>query len=92
MTRLDSLTDSENGDDDDFILKVPTERSPLIGSKIVESAHPETPEAASYTDVFLDPKTCILCCTGFFFQYVSFDLPVLKNQCSQNVIIPYLAK
>jgi MFS family permease len=26
------------------------------------------PQAASYWDVFSDPKTCILCATGFFFQ------------------------
>ena len=28
----------------------------------------ETPRAASYTDVFTDFKTCIVCATGFFFQ------------------------
>ena len=30
----------------------------------------EAPTAASYWEVFFDPKTCILCLTGFFFQYV----------------------
>lgn len=29
-----------------------------------------TPTAASYFEVFSDFKTCILCLTGFFFQYV----------------------
>lgn len=71
VTRVDSLTDSENGDDESrSTQKPPTENSPLIGSKFVESEQPEIPEAASYKDVFLDSKTCILCCTGFFFQYV----------------------
>ena len=28
------------------------------------------PTAASYWEVFFDFKTCILCLTGFFFQYV----------------------
>jgi MFS family permease len=28
----------------------------------------DSPTAASYMDVFLDRKTCILCLTGFFFQ------------------------
>lgn len=30
----------------------------------------EPPKAASYWDVISDPKTFILCLTGFFFQYV----------------------
>mmetsp|Transcript_29376 Transcript_29376/g.68479 ORF Transcript_29376/g.68479 Transcript_29376/m.68479 type:complete len:292 (-) Transcript_29376:34-909(-) len=30
----------------------------------------QAPAAASYLEVLLDPKTCILCMTGFFFQYV----------------------
>jgi MFS family permease len=29
------------------------------------------PQASAYLDVFLDSKTCILCFTGFFFQYGS---------------------
>jgi MFS family permease len=30
----------------------------------------QPPQASAYLDVFLDVKTCILCLTGFFFQYV----------------------
>lgn len=37
------------------------------------------PEAASYADVLSDTKTCILCVTGFFFQYVSSKKMFLKK-------------
>lgn len=32
----------------------------------------EPPTASSYWEVFSDMKTCILCATGFFFQYVLY--------------------
>ena len=83
VTRSDSLTDSENGNNSDdenvnmnTMKRSPTESSPLISRpqlKIVEMESSEPPyvaepEASSYMEVFLDRKTCILCCTGFFFQ------------------------
>jgi MFS family permease len=37
-------------------------------TKAQPSEEDEPPTAASYMDVFLDRKTCILCLTGFFFQ------------------------
>ena len=44
--------------------------SSSIVSTPSDSEDDEEPAAASYTQVLLDPKTCILCMTGFFFQYV----------------------
>lgn len=53
------------------------EATPLItptsscGSDTNEQEEEETPpQAASYKQVFLEFKTCLLCLTGFFFQYV----------------------
>jgi len=43
------------------------------------------PVAASYLEVFLDFKTCILCCTGFFFQYVSNYEGVFCRQCTSLI-------
>jgi MFS family permease len=37
------------------------------------------PEPASYFDVLSDAKTCILCATGFFFQYVSMLSPLCQK-------------
>jgi len=81
VTRNDSLTDSENGDDEsNSIPKTPTESSPLIGSKFVEPEQPEMPEAASYMDVFLDRNTCILCCTGFFFHFANANVLLVLGE------------
>ena len=69
VTKIESLSDSD--DESSRMQKPPTENSPLIVSSIVEAVLPDAPQAAAYMDVFLDRNTCILCCTGFFFQYVS---------------------
>ena len=45
----------------------------------------EPPKAASYWEVFSDYKTCILCFTGFFFQYV-LVLVVLVHFVGYNVL------
>ena len=48
-----------------------SERSKLTAnpsSDIDEEDDDMPPQASTYLEVFLDPKTCILCLTGFFFQ------------------------
>ncbi|KAL3936178.1 MAG: hypothetical protein SGBAC_008446 [Bacillariaceae sp.] len=78
VLRLDS-SDSEAGDD---VQKPATENSPLIVSSIVAPApaQPEFPEASSYMDVFLERKTCILCCTGFFFHFANANVLLVLGE------------
>ena len=45
----------------------PADQQMMEKGKTVDDEE-EPPTAASYWEVFLDPKTCILCMTGFFFQ------------------------
>lgn len=66
--RQDSLTDGESVESRKEMQ--PSVNSRLISQKVSEDDEEESPTAASYLEVFLDVKTCILCCTGFFFQYV----------------------
>ena len=44
---------------------------PESAAVLQESPPVVEPQATSYAQVFLDYKTCLLCCTGFFFQYVA---------------------
>lgn len=62
LERTSSLTDEEED-----------EEVPIVheGSRLIQSDSSEgddIPTPASYLEVFLDPKTCILSLTGFFFQ------------------------
>ncbi|KAL7567055.1 hypothetical protein ACA910_002781 [Epithemia clementina (nom. ined.)] len=40
----------------------------------------EPPTAASYMQVFLDPKTCILCLTGFFFHFANANVLLVLGE------------
>jgi MFS family permease len=62
LERTSSLTDEEEDEE------IPAVHE---GSRLIQSDSSEgddTPKPASYLEVFLDPKTCILSLTGFFFQ------------------------
>ncbi|CAJ1932320.1 unnamed protein product [Cylindrotheca closterium] len=77
VTRIDSLSDSETGDN---MEKPPSENTPLVGASILEAVVPDMPEAAAYMDVFLDRNTCILCCTGFFFHFANANVLLVLGE------------
>lgn len=47
-----------------------------VGSNEKSISSKKEPEAATYLEVFSDRKTCILCFTGFFFQYVYCQMSI----------------
>ena len=85
LHQSDSDTDigsSISEDSDEYT--VPTEATPLAPPR---SPRQSAPEVASYWDVFSEYKTCILCTTGFFFQYV-ITFPFVYLYCSNIPLHP----
>ena len=47
---------------------------------ILQKESSAMPEAASYWSVFMDPKTCVLCLTGFFFHFANANVLLVLGE------------